>query len=245
MRYRKNGLKVLSMSFVAMLAFMAVAVAGAQAAEGDFTADGVSLTGSETFLALGLDGKLLVPDLGLTILCLKAHAEGTALGGAPTTDGIAHGTVTFTGCKALDSKGNENKTCVVDDVVAKGLALVVLVPGFTTEKFVLFEPEKEVKLFTTIVTLNAVGKECTLEPAYEVSGSLLTKATEDAKENSSSECSEVGVGKELLLKEASKAQKEAGKDDLFVGTHLATIDGCVFAKYTGAKATALVGIKNL
>jgi len=243
---KKHGLKVLSVVFAAAMAFAAVAavVVHAAANEGDFTANGTALTASQTFLATGLDGKLLVPAIGLNILCLNAHAEGEALGGTSTTNGVAHGVVIFKECSAVDNKGTKNATCVVDDIEAKGLALVVLVPGFTTEKFVLFEPETG-KPFATIKMLNATGKECSFEPTYSVTGTLLTKATEDAKENSSAECSETGSGTELLLKEASKAQKEAGKDELLVGAHPSTVDGCVFAHYTGSLATALVGIKNL
>lgn len=244
MSHRKHGLKVLGLSFVAALAFMAITVVAAQAAEdeGDFTAGTASLTGSETFLGTGLDGKLLVPTIGLNILCTNAHAEGTALGGSKAANGLAHGTVLFTGCTASDNNGKPNTTCVIDNISAAGLAQVVLVKGFTTENFVLFKPEAG-KPFTRIHTLDAVGKECTLELEYEVKGTLLTKASFDATHNST--CTEGGGGKELFLKEATAAQSTAGGDDLLVGTHPATIDGCVFAHYTGPKKAELVGIKNL
>jgi hypothetical protein len=244
MSHRKRGFKVIGLSFVAALAFMAVGVVVAQAAEdeGDFMAGGTALTASESFLGTGLDLKLLVISIGLNVLCLKAHAEGTALGGTKATNGVAHGKIIFKECNAFDNKGNPNTTCVLHDIEAAGLAQVVLVKGFTGEKFVLFKPETG-KPFTTIHTLNAPKKICTLELEYTVSNTLLTKASFNATHNSS--CTEGGAGKELFLKEATPSQSAAGGDDLLVGTHSATIDGCVFAHYTGVLEPELVGILNL
>lgn len=222
-------------AFVLFLAVIAVSSSAALAEnEGDFTANGTSLTASETFLATSEgEGILLVSSIGLNILCSVTHVEGTALGGTKAANGVAHWSAGFKGCKAIDIKGVENKTCIVKDISAKGLALVVLVTGFTSEKFVLIEPEVG-KPFTTIALENAPGKECTLEPSYELTGTILAKATEGAGAS----------GKELLLIEATEAQKKAGKDAMLIGTHSAIIDGSILGHYTGALQVA-VGVKNL
>lgn len=243
MSHTKHGMKVLGLSIVAATVFMTIGVMVAQAAEdeGDFTAGGVSLAAGETLLGIGLDMKLLVPSIGLNVLC-NTDAEGSALGGSKATNGIAHATFRFTGCSVFDNKGFLNHTCLIDDFFVNVSAQVVLVKGFTTEGFVLLKPIPG-QPFATIQTLNAIGKECTLELEYEVKGTLLTKASFDATHNSS--CTEGGGGLELFLKEATAAQSTAGGDDLLVGTHSATIDGCVFTHYTGPKKAQLVGIKNL
>lgn len=235
-RKRKRP-RAFGMALMVALSAMAVSSSAARAEnQGDFTSNGTSLVGTETFLAASEgEGILLVSSIGLNILCLKNDITGTALGGTAAANGVAHWEGKFEECRALDNKGNENKTCVVEVLPAKGLALVVLVLGFTVEKFILIEPELGKPSFTSIHLYNAAGKECTLEPLYEVTGTTLAKATEGAGAS----------GKELLFIEATAAQRNAGGDEMRVGTHPATIDGSLLTRYTGPLATTSVGIKNL
>lgn len=216
----------------ALVAALSFAVAAYAA--GDFTANGKALTASEETTTGTVETAIqfLAPAIGLNIKCPEGHEVGVVLG-TGSTPGVSHVVRRFLNCVAFDNKGIENKTCVVPTIEASGLLLIVKINGVIVR--LLLEPNKGKKALTVIKLNNAVGKECTLEPEYEVSGTELLIGTEGAGAG----------GLELLTTEASASESKEGADGLLVGTHPMTIDGSMLSTFSGALKGSKLGFIGL
>jgi hypothetical protein len=155
MRQGRHGIKVLGLSLIAALGLMAFA-ASAQAGEYTINEGGVHKTftehgiASESVEGTVAHGTLLVPGLGLTILCTGGTFSGTVLLG-----GTAHASILFSGCEGIPNgtvckpfetkaKMETNLTADKGFIAASGLGQIILHEG---KHYLLVENTTE---FTTI-----------------------------------------------------------------------------------------------
>lgn len=134
MRQGRNGIKVLGLMLVAALAVMAFTASAAQA--GEYRIEGKTLTekglASESVSGTLAKGKLLVPGLALTFVCLKGKGTGTVLLG-----GTAHATILFEECsvegnkfcKTYETKAKMESEVEPGNITASGLGEVILMEG--------------------------------------------------------------------------------------------------------------------
>jgi hypothetical protein len=245
----KHGIKILGLSLLAVVSMMAVTAAAAQA--GEFRVggpEGTTDTG-KTFTVHGIasesvegtigHGILLVPVIGLEILCTGGTFSATVLLG-----GVVHATALYNGCIVVG-----NKNCVVyenksDDealvngghVVASGLGELILHKNVTTN-----ENETYLKVagapFSTIYLGNVPGKKlCTLTLANEVSGSTAFLLPNALKELLNQLIHPLTTADEELLNLNAKKEGLNLGLQLFYGKELALLDGGIIsdAHLTGA-----------
>jgi hypothetical protein len=166
MSYRRNGLRALGLSLLAIAGLMAFMAAGAQA---NWLVNGVELTANESVAAKAhTEGKLAVPAKKIEFRCKEVAGEGLKL---VAKSGTAEGKVKFTKCLAfspIGAEGKEQKNCnPKEPITAGGKALLIL---HNAQNYVLFEPETG-KPFTTV----EVGELCALTQTSNVTGSLVAE----------------------------------------------------------------------
>jgi hypothetical protein len=174
MHHRRQGLKAFMLAIMAALGLMAFTATGAQAGGGEW------LIGSTTLKNLGGlqaitgeeegKGSLLILKLNLSLTCNETEVVNAHI--VPV--GHAKGTLSFSDCEVLDSKGEPNDACVLHEpIVAEALALIVKHNG---AGYLLFSPVKENAPFATVVALDKVLEdECLLPDVAEVKGSVVAE----------------------------------------------------------------------
>lgn len=229
MSNRRNGLKAIGLSFLAVLGLMAFMAGGAQAnwlAELEAGKELKALTTNETVAASAHTvGKLAVAAKKIEFRCTTLASSGLKLVASSVT---AEGKVSFTGCKAFSPIGSETeqKNCKpVEPIVAGGKALVVL---HETKNFVLFEPETTGGVFTTV----EVPELCALTETSKVTGSLVAECLTFAT-LAKSDCK---VGEVTHLIQPTPAGLFPA-DVLKFGASEATLAGVAATKLSGALAT--------
>ncbi len=184
MNYRKQGLKALGLSFLAVLGLMAFAASGAQAS-GTVLVLNKEKTAlltppfTASFTAAGentLTSKLLILNLNMEIFCHAASASGSI-----SDTGTGTATIEFTKCLAQGVSGGalSGAVCEIPNIVAKTKVLVILHEGnvkLTTSEhnqlkgapYLLFTP---LDLLTFAQVLNHT--ECALPEIANVKGSVV------------------------------------------------------------------------
>ena len=178
MNYLKQGLRVLGLSLLAILGLVVFTVSGALAS-GTVLVEGLSppftveIKGKQHN---ALEGRLLILSLNMEIFCHNASVSGTL-----SSAGAGKGTITFKGCLAQAVTNGDVLTgqiCELEDMVVKGVALVILHSGNTAltleqhgtgtgEPYLLVTPEGGVSgSFVTIVN----ETECALPEEVKVKG---------------------------------------------------------------------------
>jgi hypothetical protein len=230
MYFRKRA-RTLVISCVAMLGLSASMAAGAQGNwlilhEKKIVESHVTL-GVETHEhKTGNKFILLVPALGLEILCLKVESDPNALPLLLAGSTIGHGHVNFSECDTR-IKGVENKNCKpFEPILAGGLGKLLLhIHQGVNLNYVLLEPLKG-QPFTTI----QFGELCVLPEEALVTGSLVV------------ECGHL-LGGAFALLDCAKHQvthlfREApealfSEDGLRFGLNPALLDGIAAARING------------
>jgi hypothetical protein len=219
----RKGIKILGLSLVAALSMMAVTAAGAQAA-GELKVNGAVLgAGLEAEISgTGAEGQLLVPGLGLTILC----TSGLILIKVGNLANMAHGTahVLYHGCHVVGDKFCKIYPTHLDRlmktnaglILATGLGLVIVNGG---RHFAVASAAS----FTNILYTEEEG--CTLPSETEVGGSagfrIDTPTTESTSHQvldiNSTEEGEIGVS--LLYGEEPSTIDGGNATGSLVGTY--------------------------
>jgi hypothetical protein len=246
MNYRKQGLRALGLSFVAVLGLMAFMAAGAQAAEGKFLylVGAVTTTlaaESEPVVSAHTHGTLLIPGKNLKILCPKVASDpgapvkllGSNLGAA---GGIAHGHLIFKECESFTISTNvlqgnctpKSPGAAAGEILAGGLAELILHPANTT--LVLFKPLVVGGVTQPFVTI-VLPELCALAETSNVTGELIAECgkLEPANTYVGGSCSTHRT--EQLLKEIPEALRKALGFGLKFGANEASVDGIAAVKF--------------
>jgi hypothetical protein len=215
MSFRKNGLKALGLSFLAVLGLMAFMAAGASA---NWLVEGKELhVTEEVAVKTHVEGNLLVPAQKLEIKCTIVEGKDLLLQALST---LASGKVAFKGCVTTQNgKLAPNCDPINQPITAGGTAHLILHNG---AEYVLFKPVGG--LFTTVEFDPA---KCALVEDSEVTGTLVAECLTEAL--GAGNCLNEEVA-HLLRAHANQALFGAG---LFFGENSATLDGIA--------ATALAG----
>lgn len=178
MNYKKRSLRAFGLSILAVLGLMALIAAGAQAGEGEWlilTTNGLktlkelspqleSMTGVQE----GTENLLQILGLNIRLYCEKVDVSNAHI--VPL--GHAKATLELLECKLTDQAGNENHTCLVHDVAANALGLLVKHPSTAgTQRWILLSPLSGLT-FATPVLLDHLDEECTVSP-LAISGHIV------------------------------------------------------------------------
>jgi hypothetical protein len=224
MSYRRNGLRALGLSLLAIAGLMAFMAAGAQA---NWLVEGVELKANETVsVATHVEGKLAVPAKNIEFRCSTIGAEGLKL---LASSEKAEGKVKFTGCTAFQiSNGAEQKNCKPKEpIVAGGFALIILHPATSGQNYILFSPPKEGEKTLPFATIE-VSELCALTETSPVTGSLVAECLTSALAHEDCNTSEVTH----LIQPASTELFPS--DTLKFGASAATLKGVAAVKLSGA-----------
>jgi hypothetical protein len=180
MNHRRHGFKAFMLAIMAALGLMAFTAAGAQAGQGEWLIN--TINGVKTLKELGgLEsitgeeegkGSLLILKLNLSLTCNETEVVNAHIVSSPL--GHAKGTIEFSDCEVLDSKGEPNEACVLHEpIVAEALALIIKHGG---TGYLLFAPAKEGAPFATVKALDKEEEgECLLPDEAEVKGSVVAE----------------------------------------------------------------------
>jgi hypothetical protein len=156
MSYRKQGLRALGLSFVAVLGLMVFMVVGAQAAFLYFQPTTKTLTGeSEPTISAHTDGTLLVPGLNFKILCQKVESDPASRVKILASSPVAHGSLLFRECESFSISSNilqgnctpKSPGAAAGEILAGGLAELISHEG---KSYILFRPSAGKQLGTII-----------------------------------------------------------------------------------------------
>ncbi len=221
----KKGLRALSLSFLAVLGFMAFAAAGAQGQEvGKFLDAGGELAVGTTFTgAQEGKGSLLVAKLNMAIECETADVEEGVVTAKLVAEvaGIAHATIKFLNCIVKTAALVTLGACEVNgkSVLAKVKLLAMKSGAGHGTPFVLAEPLTAGQPFATIKIIPAPWKFCSLSGTYDAKGTLALKVLTG------------NVNPQLVIAYAN--QKLLGNDELLLGTNPAVMDPSATIETTG------------
>lgn len=235
----RKGLRALSLSFLAVLGFMAFMAVGAQANWLHLNAAGtVSLensTASIVEVSDHVDGLLLVPAKNLEILCHETEENDILL--LPNST-LATGKLVFDECLtfSVNKVGHllPAPSCdpVNQPIEAGGKAHIILHNGVN---YILFEPEEGLEGIFTVVEF---GELCALTETSEVTGTLVAECGHLQVLTGGVEhppflkldCANHQVTQ--LLREADQSLF-GGEHGLLFGENKATIDGIAAVKLGG------------
>jgi hypothetical protein len=218
MNYRRNGLKVLGLSLVAVLGLMAFMAVGAQA--NWLILEGAKVVESDAVVEVEkhTEGNLLVKEeTNLEILCSVVETDPTAKILLLEKSTIAHGHLIFKTCKTWQA-GKESPNCKpVEPILAGGLAKVIL--HTNGENYVLFEPLTAGGNFTQL----KFKEPCALPELNNVKGTFVAECgkLEPANTFVHTDCKNHEVTH--LVRQASTTLFP--EDVLKYGTKTALIDG--------------------
>jgi len=245
MNYRKQGLRALGLSFVAVLGLMAFMASGAQANfQYLLTVNGVidDVPDNLPTVSAHSEGVLLVPGKNLEIKCPTVESDPSAPVLLLASSTVAHGHLIFSGCKTFTiSPLTEQTKCkpwspgqVKESgiILAGGLAELVLHPTPNSKSYVLFKPlvvGGVTQPFTTI----ELPETCALAETSKVTGSLVAECGElVAGAFSGGNCATHRV--KQLLRSVTAGLFPA--DVLKFGANEAFIDGIAAVELGGALA---------
>jgi hypothetical protein len=238
MSIKRNGLKVLGLSLVAVLGLMAFLSAGAQA---NWLVETVELKANEAVAAKAhTTGILTVEKKNLEIQCTTLAGSGLKLLASSAT---AEGKVNFSGCKTFSpiKSGKEVAKCnpINQPISAGGKALIILHPTEKGKNYILFEPATVGGKFTTI----EFSGECALTETSDITGTLVaecgqlkeTKLTVEGKEVIDKEF----AGEDCNVEAASHLLQTAPEalftgDVLKFGANVAKLGGIASVELEGA-----------
>ncbi len=191
MNYRKQGLKALGLSFLAVLGLMAFAASAVQAS-GKVTVPGLVGTftvgvGGEAHNALASDSKLFILNLNMEIFCHTASVPEGLL----ESTGTGEVEILFESCLAQGVSGGNlsGSVCQLKHITARALALIILHSGNTKltlngsggqehktgtgSPYILFTPALKKEKLNFAVVVNET--ECALPEVANVKGCVVAK----------------------------------------------------------------------
>ncbi len=176
MNYRRQGLRALGLSILAVLGMMAFTATAAQAGGGEWlieTSSGVkttlkNLSGLESITGEqeGLFNRLYILKLNLLVKCKKTVVSEAHIVSSPLGHGKA--TISFSTCEVTDLSLNPVACTLQEPIVTKVLALLVKHNG---AGYILFSPQVGLKF----ALVKSSGEFCTLPKEAEVKGHVVAE----------------------------------------------------------------------
>lgn len=178
MNYKRQGLRAFGLSILAALGLMVFMAPGAQAGGGEWlilTTNGLktlkelnpqleSITGEQE----GTENLLQILGLNVRLYC----DDGAVSSAHIVPLGHAKATLLFSECYLTDGSGNLNHTCLVHDITANVLGLLIKHPTASGhQRWVLFSPLTGLT-FATPVFLDHLDEECSVT-AFEIKGHVV------------------------------------------------------------------------